>query len=586
MKGFLHMKKKIIPALVVLILIVIIIAIAGISALIKKYTPSKDVLSLNEYYNISAEDQVAIILNRELNEAQAKVIDGYVYLDYSFVHDTINSRFYWDANENILFYATDSELISANADSSSYQVTKSTVDYGHPVVKANSDSCYIDIDFVRQYSDFTYEYATDPNRLLINNSWGSVNTASIKKNTQVRQKGGIKSPILKEVTKGDAITIIEEDDKWTKVMTADGVIGYVKSKLVTDKQAVELKNDSYAAETFSHIVKDGKICMAWHQVTTTSANDNVANVLARTKGINVISPTWFYLNDNNGNLHDIASSSYVSYCHSQGVEVWALVSNLENSDVDSTYVLTHSSTRQNLVNQIVASAIKYELDGINVDFEALDGNAVGDAYIEFIRELSIKCGNNGITLSVDNYVPSAYTAFYNRGEQANFADYVVIMGYDEHYAGSGSGSVSSLSWVTQAVSDTLEQVPAEQVVLGMPFYTRLWELTPLSEEDSTDVTDTEDELSQYSVTSTAYGMDSALSVVNANGAVITWDEESGQNYAEWNADGKTYKIWLEDTASLEKRLELMASSNLAGASFWKLGFENDATWDTIIKYIN
>ena len=256
------MKKKIIPALVVLILIVIIIAIAGISALIKKYTPSKDVLSLNEYYNISAEDQAAIILNRELNEAQAKVIDGYVYLDYSFVHDTINSRFYWDANENILFYATDSELISANADSNSYQVTKSTVDYGHPVVKANSDSCYIDIDFVRQYSDFTYEYVTDPNRLLINNSWGSVNTASIKKNTQVRQKGGIKSPILKEVTKGDAITIIEEDDKWTKVMTADGVIGYVKSKLVTDKQAVELKNDSYAAETFSHIVKDGSMTIA------------------------------------------------------------------------------------------------------------------------------------------------------------------------------------------------------------------------------------------------------------------------------------------------------------------------------------
>ena len=221
-----------------------------------------------------------------------------------------------------------------------------------------------------------------------------------------------------------------------------------------------------------------------------------------------------------------------------------------------------------------------------MDFEALDGNAVGDAYIEFIRELSIKCGNNGITLSVDNYVPSAYTAFYNRREQANFADYVVVMGYDEHYAGSASGSVSSLGWVTQAVSDTLEQVPAEQVVLGMPFYTRLWELTPLSEEDSTDVTDTEDELSQYSVTSTAYGMDSALSVVNANGAVITWDEESGQNYAEWNTDGKTYKIWLEDTASLEKRLELMNSSNLAGASFWKLGFENDATWDTIIKYIN
>lgn len=579
------MKKKIIPVLIVTGLIILIIAITGISALIKKYTPSKEVLGLNEYYQVSTDNQVAIILNRELIDSQATVINGYIYLDYNFVHDTINPRFYWDSNENILFYATDSELISANADSNSYQITKSSVDFGHPVVKANSDSCYIDIDFIMQYSDFTYEYITEPNRIIINNLWGSVDTATVKKNTQIRQKGGIKSPILKEVSKGDSITVIAEDEKWTKVMTSDGIIGYIKSKLVSNKETVELKNDSYVPETFNHIVKDEEICMAWHQVTSTAANDSIANVLAETKGINVISPTWFYLNDNNGNIHDIASPSYVSYCHSQGVEVWALVSNLENSDVDSTYVLTHSSARQNLVNQIIASAIKYELDGINLDFEALNGPEVGDSYIQFVRELSIKCGNNGITLSVDNYVPTAYTEFYNRKEQANFADYVVVMGYDEHYAGSNSGSVASLNWVTQAVSDTLEQVPANQIILGMPFYTRVWELTPLS-EDVEEVTDSEDELSQYEVTSTAYGMTSALNVVNTNGAVITWDETAGQNYAEWNSDGKLYKVWLEDTASLEKRLQLMDSSNLAGASFWKLGFENSETWDTVIKYIN
>lgn len=579
------MKKKIIPALVVVGLILIVIAIMGISALVKKYTPSKEVLSLNEYYGVTAEDQVAIVLNRNIIDTKATVINGYIYLDYAFVHDTLNSRFYWDPNENILFYATDSELITANADSNSYQVTKSTVDYGHPVVKANSDSCYIDIDFVLQYSDFTYEYVTDPNRIIVNNLWGSIDTASIKKATEIRQKGGIKSPILKEASKGDAITVLEVDEKWTKVMTVDGVIGYIKSKLVSNKETIELKNDAYVPETFAHIVKDQEICMAWHQVTSTSANDTVANVLAETKGINVISPTWFYLNDNNGNIHDIASSSYVSYCHSQGVEVWALVSNIENSDVDSTYVLTHSSTRQNLVNQIIASAIKYELDGINLDFEALNGENVGDAYIEFVRELSIKCGNNGITLSIDNYAPTAYTEFYNRREQANFADYVIIMGYDEHYAGSNSGSVASLGWVTEAVNNTLDQVPANQVILGMPFYTRIWELEPLS-EDTADVVDAEDESSLYNVTSKAYGMSSALSVVNTNGAVIQWDEDAGQNYAEWNSDGCLYKVWLEDTASLEKRLELMDASNLAGASFWKLGFENGETWDTIIKYIN
>ena len=169
--------------------------------------------------------------------------------------------------------------------------------------------------------------------------------------------------------------------------------------------------------------------MAWHQVTNQSANNAVSSVLANTRGINVLSPTWFYLNDNNGNIANLASLNYVNYCHNQGIEVWALVSNLENKNVDTTEVLTHTSKRQNLVNQIVSMAIQYNLDGINVDFESMNGEKVGDAFIEFIRELSIKCKNNGVVLSVDNYVPMSHTSFYNRKEQANFADYVVIMGY-------------------------------------------------------------------------------------------------------------------------------------------------------------
>ena len=198
--------------------------------------------------------------------------------------------------------------------------------------------------------------------------------------------------------------------------------------------------------------------MAWHQVTNATANSDIANVLGSTKGLNVISPTWFYLNDNNGGLEDLASSSYVTYCHQHNVEVWALVSNLENKDVDSTYVLTHTSARQNLVNQIVSAAIQYNLDGINLDFEALDGASVGDGFIQLVRELSLKCANNGIVLSVDNYSPYSFNAFYNRSEQAAFADYIVLMGYDQHYAGSEeAGSVAALDWVKEGVSNTLAE---------------------------------------------------------------------------------------------------------------------------------
>lgn len=576
------MKKKVLPVLVVCALIVIIVAIMGVSALLQKYTPSKERQDLSEYYHLTSEDQIAIILNNETIETTAKLIGEHIYVDYNFVHDTLNSRFYWDENENILLYATARELISAEADSNNYLITKSSVDYGRPVVKATSDSAYIDLEFVKEYSDFTYEFVKDPNRLIITNAWGEYNVALIKRNTYVRVKGGIKSPILADVADKEQVTVLEEDKTWTKVMTKDGIIGYVKSKKLSDF-STETKVSEYEPETFAHITKDFEICMAWHQVTSTAANSNVASVLASTKGVNVISPTWFYLNDNNGNIANLASTDYVSYCHSQGVEVWALVSNLENSDADSTYVLTHTSTRQNLVNQIVSMAIQYNLDGINLDFEALNREEVGDAYIQFVRELSIKCANNGIVLSIDNYVPTSYTSFYNRSEQANFADYIIIMGYDEHYAGSDEGSVSSLEWVKQGVIDTLAEVPADQVILGMPFYTRVWALTPDSESGDNDDIDAD---IPYSVSSQVYGMQAASNLLASYGVEKQWLEKSGQNYAEFERDGVIYKVWLEDSASAEARLKLLDEYQLAGASFWKLGFETSDVWDTIIKYIN
>ena len=482
-------------------------------------------------------------------------------------------------------------MISAEADSSKYLITKSSVDYGRPVVKANSDSAYIDLDFVKEYTDMTYEYIKDPNRIVITNQWGDYNTASIKKNTAVRVKGGIKSPILKDIKETSDVTVIEQGDKWSKVLTDDGIIGYVQNKRMSDV-STKTRTSDFTPDTFAHITKDFNICMAWHQVTNTSANANIASVLSSTKGVNVISPTWFYLNDNNGNLANLASLDYVNYCHSQGVEVWALVSNLENKDADSAEVLTHTSKRQNLVNQIVSMAIQYNLDGINLDFESLNQSKVGDAYIEFVRELSIKCANNGIVLSVDNYVPTSYTAFYNRAEQANFADYVVIMGYDEHYAGGDAGSVSSIGWVKQGVADTLAEVPADQVILGMPFYTRVWQLTKnTSSKDSTDSKDNNDEKdtnsdSDYDVTSKIYGMRAADTLLTDNGVTKIWDKESGQNYAEFTSGNSTFKVWLEDATSTEERLKVMQDNKLAGVSFWKLGFETSDVWNTIIKYTN
>lgn len=577
------MKKKIIPVIAAGLLILVVILFMLLGNLIEKYSPSKETEDLSTYYGLSSDTEIALILNNEVIDAKGRLIDGHIYLDYNTVYNYINSRFYWDTNENILRYTTSTDLISAAAESTSYTVSKEAKSFDQIIVKGDAAAAYLSLDFVKQYSDFSYVLYENPNRLVLTTAWGDYTIASAKKSSEIRYQGGIKSPILTTVEKNAELTVLSPDETWTKVATADGVIGYIRSKNLGTTSTKTVSSD-FVPEQFTHITKDFKINMAWHQVTNQSANGNIASVLQSTKGINVLSPTWFYLNDNSGGIASLASSSYVDYCHQNGIEVWALVSNLENPDVNAESVLSHTSTRDNLTNALISAAIQYDLDGINVDFEALNVNAVGTSFIQFIRELSIKCANNGIVLSVDNYIPSAYTSFYNRAEQARFADYVVLMAYDEHYAGSEeAGSVASIGYVTKGVEDTLQEVPAEQLILGMPFYTRVWSETPIDGDGSTGETDN---VVDYALSSYAAGMSDVQKLISANGAEQIWLDDIGQNYVEYKNSGVTYKIWIEDATSLEEKLKVMTSHNLAGGSFWKLGLETSSIWDTIIKYIN
>lgn len=571
------MKKKVLPVLVVLALILIISGIALLANLIKKYSPSKERSDYASHYHINDPSEILIMQDGEDLDFRATNIDGSIYLDYQYVHDCLNSRFYWDSNENLLLYTTPNSVITVNADSSEYLSNKDTKDFGKTILSTADEKIWIHIDFVKEFTNFTYDSFENPNRLVVTSKFGEIHTATAKKSTYVRELGGIKSPILSDVKKKDTLTVLEEGDKWTKVMTADGFIGYIKSSTLSDITTDTVSSD-FEEESFSHIKKDFQICLGWDAIYSTAANNNIANTLARSKNLNVISPTWFYVNDNDGNLHDRASSSYVSFCHSKGVEVWALVSNFENKDVDTTYILTHTSVRNNLVNQIVSAAIQYDLDGINLDFESISSD-VGDAYIQFVRELSIKLENNGIVLSIDNYVPSNYTAFYNRKEQALFADYIIVMAYDQHYAGSEeSGSVAALDWVQEGVQNTLAEVPADQLVLAMPFYTRLWCLTPQGDSDD------ESSDTMYQVTSHALGMAEADQLIQQKGAEKTWLSDAGQFYASYEENGNKYEIWLEDSDSLEERLKVMKESKLAGCAFWRLGFEQSSIWDTVAKY--
>ena len=574
-------KKQILPILIIVGLIVLVLLFIVGSKLIEKYTPTKEHKELTEYYGIIEDSQVAITLNNTVLENYGVMLDGHVYLDYKFVHDVLNSRFYWDANENILLYTTSSDVISAKADETSYNIGKSSTDYGRPIVKATADSAWVDMEFVKTYSDFTYTVYESPSRVVITNEWKEITISTLKGNTEVRFKGGIKSPILADVKKGDVLTILETDEKWTKVCTEDGITGYVRSNKVKNTEKKTLTSE-YKPETFHHIKKEQTINFLWHPVYSTAANNEISSIISTAKGLDVVSPSWFKLKDNKGNLSSFASLDYVNYCHNHDVEVWGMVKNmdLDSSDIDINYILTHTSTRQNLVNQIVSKALQYNLDGINIDFEQLSESKIGDAYIQFLRELSIKCENNDILLSTAVYTPAAYNSVYKYGEQTDFVDYICLMAYDQHYGqASGEGSVAALDWVEEGVKNTLaEGVPAEQLILGVPFYTKLWKLTPTSNDSAVDTT--------YIIGFENLGLTSAKKWMNNNITTPVWLEESGQYFGEVVKSGTTYKMWLEDETSIEKKLSLMQEYKLAGAAFWSSDLDNSSVWDVIIKYIN
>ena len=565
-------RAKLAAAGSIFVLVVIVIAVSAI--LIKRFTPSREVMPLEEYYQ-AEEGDVLVMLHDQYCEETAKLIDGQIYFRFDMVQELFNHRFYWDENENILSYTTPTEIIRAEVGSQDYTVNMNKTTVQYQIVKTQGDAVYLAAEFVKQYSDMDYQFYEDPDRVTVQYEWKDYLYAGVRRATQLRTEPDIKSPILRELETGEKLLYVDaateqEQNGFVKVMTADGIIGYVQTRALTDSYYETLESD-FEAPVYTSIQRDYTINMVWHQVTNQSANDNVMSLLENTKGITAISPTWFRIASVDGTLSSLASQSYVARMKEQGIEVWALVDNF-HPDVDTFQVLSYTSRRERLVNEIIAAAIKYGLNGINIDFESLDVET-GPHYIQFLRELSVKCRTNGIVLSVDNYVPASYNAFYDREEQGEIVDYVIIMGYDEHHSRSETaGSVASIGYTREALENTLEEVPAEKIIMGIPFYTRLWREATID--------------GVTSLSSEALSMASAESVIEQYGAEPVWDEETGQYYIEYERDGAVYKMWQEEERSIEEKMKVIHDAQIAGVAAWRLGYETPEIWNVILRYVN
>ncbi len=546
-------------AVTVLVLMLLLMAAGGAGGYIymRKYMPSDELSDKAKVFGIKG-SQVALLLDNELQEEKGIYEDGQVYLPVGWVNEYLNQRFYWDEGEKLLVYALPESIVYADEDAQGEK---------GPLFKVTDDGMYLSLGLVVNYTDIrTRSFATSQiKRVFIDTLWEPYDTAEVKKAGHVREKRGVKSPILTELEQGEQVDVLETMEKWSRVRTEDGYIGYIENRRLDGREQVTPES-SFEAPVYTSISMDEKVRLGFHQVTRQEANNTLESYVSVTKDMNVIVPTWFNVISDDGTYNSLASKEYVDKAHEMGLQVWAMVENVSTQEsvknLNTKTLMSSTSTRRKLIENLMKEADTYGFDGFNLDFESLKAEA-GPHYVQFIRELSVSCRQKGLVLSVDNYVPSPYSAFYNRREQGIVADYVIIMGYDEHYAGGDAGSVASISYVKDGIENTLKEVPKEKVINAVPFYTRVWTVN------------------EGKTTSKAYGIADARQWVADNHVDLTWDQELGQFYGSTvNGNGEQY-IWMEDEKSMALKIGLVKDFDLAGVACWKLGFESSDIWDIV-----
>ncbi len=566
------MKKKVLPAIFIIVLIFIIGGIYAGQIVYQHYSYSSERADLNDYFDITDSEDTAIILGNERIEERAKLIDGFYYMDFDSVQKYLNDRFYYGIADNTLIYTTASKIITAQIGSNSWTDSEGgSGSESYVIARNEGDALYLALEYVKKYTNFFYQGFGEYNHIQLTTSWPEETVATINKNTQLRLRGGVKSEILEDLTKGDTVVVLEELENWSKVKSADSYIGYVENKRLSDiTTSTPSPVNDYVEEEYTSISRDHKINLGFHNVAGVGGNDTLLSSIENTKSLNVAAPTWYNIASEDGSIRSFASASYVNTAHDKGLEVWAVVDNFNgDGEFSTSEFLSHASSRQNAIDLIVTEATSLGIDGINLDFEMI-ASADGQSFVEFIREFSIACRKNGLVFSIDNYVPMNFNDYYDLEEQGIVADYVVIMGYDEHYAGSAeAGSVASLTYVENGIINTLKEVDASKVINALPFYTRIWHT------------------SGGKVSSEAVGMQTAKEYVANHGIEMTWDADCGQNYGEFtSSDGTLNQIWMEDAESIGAKLTAMKSNGIAGVAAWRLGYETPDIWDEIASFVN
>lgn len=592
-----RMLLRLMPVVIVMVALLIGAIIFASSGVLEDLSYSDKKEDLKAYIGETQDNEAIIVKDGVYTDERVTLINGVPYMNYETVKSDYVSRFYKDEKLDQILYTNATETLRTSIGTNTYGPTGVEYTLSAPATSVRGETLYVSFEFLKLFTtlDYNVKGGTDGTayRIEIYTASQQIETATLTDDKAIRSGAGKKEKILVKPGKGQPVRVVSlaEDesieDGWVKVMTEDLVVGYIEKKHLSDVSQSQITVNEIAPLNITPIHKDGNVVLGWSMIAGQAGNDTIYGQLDSSKGLNVISPTWFYLADNEGNIGSFASQEVVNAAHNRGIAVWGMVDNFTKSEITTAYILGDADIRKKVIDSLISLALQYNLDGINIDFESLQEEA-GEPFIQFIRELSIQTRANNLVLSVDNYVPKAYTNLYNRKEQGVFADYVIIMGYDEHFNGSEeAGSVASIGYVTEGIQKTLDEVPAGKVINALPFYTRMWTVSDRNDDEmAVAPTDASGNLITYKINEVqTLPMQQAIDTAKSHSnAVTTWDETTKQNYVEWTSSNGKTMMWLEDQASLEAKLQVMSSNNLAGVAVWQLGYGESFAWDAIGKY--
>lgn len=530
-----------------------VLILAAAAAVIYAVLPIVRRISLRDYFHLDETGDVGLLIDFEMADHPAKYIEGAIYLDYETAR-MINPSVWYDEPSSKLIVTTPYE--KHVLDLAGGTSTGKEAGFLDGVL-------YISLEYFLSLSDVKADIREEPKRVHLKTRETYLQAVFTKK-TRVRCGPGIRYPAVTVGKEGSTVLYEpSEDGGWILIADGEGISGYVKRGSLGEGKTAASGIHTEEARIYQKHLMDGSVHMVFHQTGSAESNQALAKAIEGVSGINVIAPTWFYLDSTDGDVRNLASAAYVKTAHDAGMQVWAVFNDFDgyvSSPEETAAFLQNYKARGRAVSQVTAALKECGADGLNLDFE-LARLAGEGPFLEFIRELAVEMRNEGLVFSIDNSVPT-YTGWMNRAEQARVADYIVTMCYDEHTASSEeAGSVASQPFVEKGLDDTLKEVPGSQLIAALPLFTRMW-------------TTTDGTLTECS----SLGMDAAKKTVEEYGMTVVWDDTAGQNYAEAEEGNVLRQIWLEDARSAALKQNAAKERGCAGFAWWKLGFQSDDIW--------